>query len=250
MRTIRFTLLYAKYSLIETVRVPMAWIGNLVFPALALCFFVLPQSAVAGDRAAATAAVISMATFAVMVSSLFGLGMGVAQAREQAWDAYKRTFPAPAVARVFAEVFSTGLVGLIAVIPLIALGGLFTAARVSPANLLLGYVALAVGALPFMLIGICVGYAFPAKAAIAVVQILMFALAFGGGLFFPPSLFPGWLDAVSRLLPSRQVRELVLWAAQGQSIDPLLLLGILLWSAAALAVALLLARRDQAKRYV
>src|SRR6185312_7232851 len=34
-----------------------------------------------------------------------------------------------------------------------------------------------------------------------------FALAFGGGLFLPPQLFTGWLDAISMWLPTRQARE-------------------------------------------
>lgn len=250
MSLIRFTALYAKYSLIETYRIPMAWIGNLVFPALALCFFVLPQRSVADNPTYATAAVISMATFAIMTSSLFGFGMGVAQNRERPWDAYQRTLPAPALARILSEVFSTGLVGIVAVIPLVVIGKLFTAATVPVPNLLLAYLVLVLCALPFMFMGICVGYAFSARAAIAVVQILMFAMAFGGGLFLPPQLFPDWLDTLSQALPSRQAREIVIWAAQGVDVNGWLVVGLIAWTAALLWLALLLFRRDQTRRFV
>lgn len=249
MNLIRYTGLYAKYNLLETLRVPMSWVGNLFFPTVALLFFVLPQRAIADNPETATAAVISIATFAVMTSSLFGLGIGVAQSKERPWDAYLRTLPAPALARILAEVFSTGLVGLVAALPLIVIGGIFTAATVTPLQLVAGYLALAVSALPFMFIGISVGYAFASKAAIAVVQILMFGLAFGGGLFLPPTLFPQWLDVASQLLPSRQVREFVRWAAQGTPINPWLVVGLVLWTVATLVIALLLARRDEAHRY-
>ncbi len=250
MNTLRFAVLYAKYSLIETYRIPMSWIGNLFFPALALCFFVLPQRSIADNPQSATAAVISMATFAIMTSSLFGFGIGISQSRELPWDAYRRTLPAPALARILSEVFSTGLVGLVAVVPLVVIGKLFTAATVPLPSLLFGYLVLALCALPFMFVGICVGYAFPSKAAIAVVQILMFALAFGGGLFLPPQLFPGWLDVLSQMLPSRQAREIVIWAAQGTPVSGWLVAGLVAWTLALLGLALVLGRRDQTRRFV
>lgn len=59
---------------------------------------------------------------------------------------------------------------------------------------------IAITSLPFMLIGICIGYAFSSKAAIAVVQVLYFGLAFGGGMFLPPQIFPGVLLALALLL--------------------------------------------------
>ena len=49
IRRSALTLLHAKYGLIETFRVPIAVIGTLVFPALALLFFVVPQRAVADN---------------------------------------------------------------------------------------------------------------------------------------------------------------------------------------------------------
>ena len=51
--------MHAKYQFLETVRIPIAVIGNLLFPSLALLFFVVPQRAVARrppDRDAAVAA--------------------------------------------------------------------------------------------------------------------------------------------------------------------------------------------------
>src|SRR5690606_30643158 len=97
----------------------------------------------------------------------------------------------------------------------IVIGGLLTAAEAEPVRIAAGLAALAVASLPFMLIGICIGYALPAKAAIAVVQVVMFTLAFIGGLFLPPFLFADWLDAISAFTPSRQAREFVIWAVMG-----------------------------------
>jgi len=245
----RLTLLHARFGLIETLRVPIAVIGTLVFPALALLFFVVPQRVVADDPEYATQAVISLSVFAVMSNALFSFGLTISENREKPWDPYLRTLPAPGVARVFAQILSTGLLGLVAIIPLIVVGGIFTAAEAPVLRVLAGLVALAVSALPFMLIGTAIGYALPFKAAIAVIQIVMFGLAFVGGLFLPPILFADWLDTISKFTPSRQARELVIWAVQGGPLEWWVWVGVLAWTALSLTAALLLFRRDQGRRY-
>lgn len=249
MSTVGLALLHAKYELIETARVPIALIGSLVFPSLALLFFVVPQRAVADNALFATQAVISLSVFAVMSNSLFSFGLTISENREKPWDPYLRTLPAPGVARVLAQVLSTGTMGVAAIIPVVVIGGLFTAAEASPGRIAAGFVALAVSALPFMFIGIGIGYALSSKAAIAVVQIVMFALAFSGGLFLPPMLFADWLDTLSTFLPSRQARELVIWAVQGGTLEAWTWIGILAWIAVTFALALMLFRRDEGRRY-
>lgn len=249
MSTMRLALVHTKYSLLETMRVPIAVIGSLVFPALALLFFVVPQRIVADDPLFATQAVISLSVFAVMSNSLFSFGLSISEDREKPWDPYLRTLPVPGIARVLAYIFSIGMMGMVAILPVIVIGALFTAAEASVGGILLGLLALAVAALPFMLIGICIGYSMPSKAAIAVVQVVMFGFAFAGGLFLPPQLFAPWLDTMSMFFPSRQARELVIWAVQGGELQPWAWIGILVWTVVLLALALVLFRRDEGRRY-
>lgn len=249
MTTARLTLVHARYSLIETSRTPIALIGTLVFPTLSLLFFVVPQQVVASNPLYATQAVISMSVFSVMVGSLFSFGLGIAENREKAWDPYLRTLPAPGAARLTAHILSTGFLAVVGLVPLLAVGALMTAASAEPLRIVLGLLAVAVSALPFMLAGICIGYALPMKAAIAVVQIVFFALGFGGGLFLPPSMFPAWLNAVSEFLPSRQARDFVIWVVQGGELAPLTVLGLIGWTVGLLALALVLFRRDEGRRY-
>lgn len=245
----RLTRLHARYLLLETLRVPIAVIGSLVFPALALLFFVVPQRAAAEDPVIATSAVISLSVFAVMSNALFSFGLNIAESREKPWDPYLRTLPAPGLARVLAQILSTGTLGLVAVLPVILIGALFTAAEATVLAVLAGLVALAIASLPFMLIGTAIGYALPFKAAIAVIQIVMFGLAFIGGLFLPPFLFADWLNTMSMFTPSRQARELVIWAVLGGTLEWWVWCGILAWTAVSLVAALLLFRRDEGRRY-
>ena len=243
------TLVHARMILVETFRVPAAVIGSLVFPGLSLLFFVVPQRVVADNPDFATQAVIALSVFALMSNSLFSFGLNIAANREQQWDPYLRTLPAPGVSRVLGQVLSTGVMSLASMLPVIVIGALFTAAEAPPLRIVAGLAALAVSALPFMFIGISIGYSMSSKAAIAVVQIVMFGLAFAGGLFLPPLLFADWLDTLSKFLPSRQAREFVIWAVQGGELEPWVWIGILAWTAATFALALLLFRRDEGRRF-
>ncbi|WP_094770413.1 ABC transporter permease [Microbacterium gorillae] len=243
------TLLHAKYALIEIARTPMALIGTMVFPALALLFFVVPNTAVGGNREYATQAVISMAVFAIMSGCLFSFALTVAENREKPWDPYLRTLPAPGAARVLAHVFSTGLLSIASLLPVILIGALFTAAEAPFWRVIVGVLAVAVGALPFMFLGTALGHLLPMKAAIAVVQIVMFGFAFLGGLFLPPQMFPDWLEVASRYVPSREAREFVIWAVQGGTLPWWSWVGLAGWIVVTFVAAVLLFRRDEGRRF-
>ncbi|HRQ00696.1 MAG TPA: ABC transporter permease [Terrimesophilobacter sp.] len=249
MTTLSLAVTHARYSLLETARTPIAIISALAFPALALLFFVVPQQVVASNPLWATQAVISLSVFAVMSNSLFSFGLSIAEDREKPWDPYLRTLPVPGVARVLAYIFSIGLIGFAAILPVIVIGGVWTAAEASLGGILFGLVALVVSSLPFMLIGIAIGYSMPSKAAIAVVQIVMFGFAFAGGLFLPPQMFADWLNTISKFFPSRHARELVIWAVQGGELEWWVWVGLLVWTAVMTVVALWLFRRDEGRRY-
>lgn len=249
MSTLTLTAVHAKYNLIETLRVPMAVIGTMVFPGLALLFFVVPNRTVAADPVFATQAIVSMAVFAMLANGLFGFGLTIAENRAKPWDPYLRTLPAAGLARVLAHVFSTGLLGLTAIVPVVIIGALLTEAEAPLWRVLVGLAAVAASALPFMLIGTCIGYALPEKAAIAVVQVVMFGLAFAGGLFLPPILFAEWLDRLSMFFPTRQAREFVIWAVQGGELAWWSWVGLIVWTAVFLALALWLFRRDEGRRF-
>ncbi len=251
-RTVAALPLYAMHVrmlVIETLRVPIAVIGTMAFPALSLLFFVVPNRVVADDPVFATQAVASLAVFAVMVSALFNLGLTIAENREKPWDPYLRSLPLPAAVRISAQLTSTAVFSFLSIVPVLIVGALATEASVSAIALIAGLVVLALTSIPFLLIGAAIGYAFSSKAAIAVIQVGMFGFAFGGGLFFPPQLFPEWLETISRFFPSRHARELTLAAIEGTTPELWMLAGAVIWTLATAALALWLYRRDEGRRY-
>lgn len=241
--------MHLRMLVIETLRVPIAVIGTMAFPALSLLFFVVPNRAVAEDPVFATQAVLGLAVFAVMVSALFNLGLTVAENREKPWDPYLRSLPLPAMVRIAAQISSTAVFSFLAIVPVLIVGAVATEASVSAIGLVAGLLALAVTSIPFLLLGASIGYAFSSKAAIAVIQVGMFGFAFGGGLFFPPQLFPEWLETLSRFFPSRHARELTLAAVEGTTPELWMLAGAIAWTLGTALLALWLYRRDEGRRY-
>lgn len=242
-------LVHTRYQFLETVRIPVAVVGNVVFPALVLLLFVAPVPEVGANPVAATAAVGQIAVFAVMSTCLFTFGVGVAEDRALPWDAYLRTLPAGPVPRLAGRL-ATGLVfALLGLAPVLVVAALFTAATVDPATFLAGLGVLVLGALPFLFGGFAIGYSMPAKAALAVANVLLIPLAFGGGLFLPPQTFPGWLDAVSTLLPTRGARDLLVTVLTGAQASTVAVGALVGWTVLLAVLACWAYQRDEGRRF-
>lgn len=242
------TAAHARYLILEQLRVPVAVLSTALFPALTLCFFVLPFDW-GDDPVAVTRSVAQLALFGVLSGFLFTFGVGVADDREKPWDPYLRTLPAPASARVAGRLAVGMLFALLGMLPVVVLGALLTPAYVEPARLPGAVLALLVAGLPFLFGGLAIGYSLPTKAALPVTQLAFFPMAFGGGLLLPPELFPGWLARATEVLPTRGARDLLLWSLGGPLPSGLALGAFAVWTA---GLALLVGwayRRDEGRRF-
>jgi ABC-2 type transport system permease protein len=246
---VRLTWLHLRYQFLETVRVPMAVIGNMLFPALAMAFFVVPQETVAGNPVWSTMSVAGLALFAVCSASLFTYGLGVAEDRALPFDPFVRSLPAGPGPRMVARVGNGAIFSLFGLVPLVVVAWLFTAATVTVAQLGAGILTILVTSVPFVLLGMAVGYSLTAKAALPVVQVILFPLAFAGGLFLPPQMFPSWLDGLSRATPTRAGRDLLVQALTGQEAYAAAWPVLLGWTAVLGALAVGAYRRDEGRRF-
>lgn len=247
--TMQLTMVHTRFQLLETIRVPIAVVGNTVFPALVLLFFVVPNSQVADNPIVAAAAVAQIAVFAAMSTCLFAFGVGVAEDRALPWDGYVRTLPAGPVPRMAGRLL-TGLafIGL-GLLPVLLVAGLLTEASVSPLRFLAGLGVLVAAALPFLFLGLTIGYLMPVKAALAAANMLLFPLAFGGGLFLPPETFPGWLDTVSTLLPTRGARDLLISVTVDTTPSTVAVVALAVWTVVLAITAGWAYRRDEGRRF-
>ncbi|WP_420114034.1 ABC transporter permease [Pseudactinotalea sp.] len=245
----RLALLHAKYNILETIRIPIAVIGNLMFPTLAMFFFVVPQEVVTSDPLWSMMSVGGLAMFSVMSTFMFTFGVGVAEDRALPFDPYLRTMPAGAGPRMLGRILTGCVFALVALVPLGLVAGIFTAAAPTPLQLLLGVATLLAAGIPFLMLGLFIGYRLSSKAAIAVVQVILFPLAFAGGLFMPAEMFPSWLATASSFLPSRAGRDLVISALTGTEVYAYALPVLLGWGVLFTALAIWAYRRDEGRRF-
>jgi ABC-2 type transport system permease protein len=240
-------LTHARFQLLETVRIPIALIGSAFFPAASMLFFVVPF--VGDDPVAATFATASMVTFAVMSTNLFQYGIGVAEDRAQPWDPYTRTLPAGPGPRFLGRILAGLAMMTLSLIPVLVIAALLTQATITPLGLLAGLGATVLIAVPFILMGLGIGYALPSKAAIVVAQLLFFPLAFGGGLMTAPGSAPGFVEDIAPYLPTGGAVRLM-WAAVGDFPFDLSATATLVgWTALLAGVAVWAYRRDEGRRF-
>lgn len=240
-------LTHGRYQFLETVRVPIAVLSALLFPALSMLF--VSASGVADDPTSATMAVGQLAVFAILSTWVFNVGIAVSQEREQPWDTYLRTLPARPWPRIAGRLLAAIGLGVMALLPLLAIAATTTAATASPARVLATVCALLVSGVPVLFLALLIGYSMPSKAAVAVAQLTAFPLAFGGGLFLPPLLFPGWLDTISKLLPTRGGRDLVIWVLVGVPPSAVALVTLAIWTVLLGIAAAWAYQRDEGRRF-
>jgi ABC-2 type transport system permease protein len=240
-------LTHARYQFLEQLRVPISLVASAFFPAAAMLAFVVPFTG--ADPASATQATAGMMLFGAMSASLIGLSVSVAQDREQPWDPYLRTLPAGPLPRFAGRILTTMAGMLLSVVPVLLISALLTAAAISPLRLALGIGALLVGSVPFMLMGLFIGYAVSSKAAIAVSQVAYFPIAALGGLLVPLEVMPGFVRSLAPFVPSRGAIELMWAAVAGRTPSAVSLAAFAAWIILAASAATWAYRRDEGRRF-
>jgi ABC-2 type transport system permease protein len=238
---------HTRYQALEQIRVPIGLVASTFFPAAAMLAFVVPFAG--DDPVAATSATGSMMLIGAISSALIGLSITTAQDRELPWNPYLRTLPAGPFPRFAGRILTVMGVSLVAAVPVLVIAGLLTAATATAAQLVLGVLTVLGTSIPFMLMGLFLGLFLSAKAAIGVSQVLYFPLAFLGGLFMPPQVMPGFVQAISSYTPTRGAAELIWAVTTGSTPQTLAVVMLGVWTVVAALAAGWAYRRDEGRRF-
>ena len=204
----RLTLLHTRAQTLELLRLPAYVVPTLAFPTMFFVFFAVPGAE--DGRADATMALF--AGFAILGVALFQFGVGIAAERASPWEHYLRTLPARPSARfggriVSAVGFGGGAAGLVAVTAL-----LLTPVSLQGGEWLLLGLTLALGAIPFALLGIALGYLASPRGALPTANLVYLGLAYAGGLWTTPTDLPDAVAGLSRALPTRALADALVGA--------------------------------------
>jgi len=232
-------------QLLELLRRPAFVIPTLIFPALFFTLFDLQRAREFPQ--AASGMMLSYIAFAIVGVTLFQFGIGMAVDRALPWERYLRTLGTPLWTRFVARIIVAALFACLAAACVVVVATSATAARFSPEQWLLVATCALLGAVPFVLFGLAIGYWTSPKSAVPIANVFYLLLSFAGGLWFPPSMLPSFAKVVSPFTPTRQFADLIWNAPHGIAAVPLVALAVFALLFAAVAAAGY--RRDRATRF-
>lgn len=178
--------------------------------------------------------------FAVMGPSIFGFGVGVSNERDKGWLQLKQAVPAPPYSYIVAKIITTLLFACMALMPIYLIAGFFGGVELQR-EIWFGLFAIhLISAIPFVLIGLSLGFSLNPGAAVAISNIVFLGLSILGGLWFPVYAFPSLMQTIAKFTPSYHLAELALAivGAGGEHASSFNLLSILIMSLALLGLAI------------
>jgi ABC-2 type transport system permease protein len=198
--------------------------------------FVLPMAR--GNPAMAEMLFVNYLTFGVIGAMLFGTALPLSQDRDQGVLKLKRTTPQPFAVYVAGKLAAAGMLAaaVIAVMVAVAVGAGGVSFDAATWTKLLA--SQFVGGIAFGALGLAIGAAFRGNAAPGVVNLVFLPTAALGGLWFPMSFMPGFVQVLALFLPTFHYGELARVAAGigGQAVW-MSLAGIIGWTAIGVLIA-------------
>ncbi len=204
----------------KLVRAPEFIAPTLVLPVV---FYTMFAVVLPGSNQNAPYLLATFGVFAVMGPALFGFGAGVAAERERGWLKLKRAAPAPAFSYIAAKTAATLLMALISLSFVYMIAGFVAGVELERAvwaSLLAIHV---MAALPFVFVGLTLGFLLGTNGAVAAANLIFLALSLLGGLWIPIIIFPQVMQSIAWALPSFHIAEIALAASGAAGERPVLL---------------------------
>jgi ABC-2 type transport system permease protein len=246
MKSVALLRAHARIQFLDLARWPGYVVPTVLFPAMFYVLFILPYAR--AGAAIANQATLAFVAFAVVGVTLYQFGIGIAQERGRPWERYNRTLPVPVAVRFGARILVAAVFGLstAALVAVVAL--LLTPVDLTPVQWLRAAAYALGGGVPFVLIGITMGYWSSARAAVPVATASNLLLAYGGGLWMPPRYLPHAVAAISPYLPTRQFADL-LWSVTTAGGTAGAVAGLAAYTLLFAIAATIGYRRDERTRY-
>ena len=209
MNFLSLLLTHTWFMCIELLRQPMYIISTVLFPSMFFWFFGIPNAKEPGSIAILSS---SFACFGVLSVVLFQFGVGISQDKESSWYFYLRSLPSRKGVVLGSRVLAGILFSMLAIVGVYATALIFSDLKISDLEWGRIFLLLFVGAIPFALIGICLGLSVNSQAILPVANLVYLPLSFAGGLWMPPNILPTAIQKISEYLPTRMYGEII-WAS-------------------------------------
>lgn len=249
----RSALLYAVYcEIMKTIRVPMFTVSLFVLPAMLFSLFVLPS--IDDTQNGVSVGMYTMPSFGiyvVMMAGVFSSGIPIANERSMKWNLLLRATPMKLWTYFTSKVIMSLLVGAAAAIFFFVFARFTGGVEMSITMWLKLLGTLMIAMLPFIALGLLIGYAVGPQAAAGVANLIVLPLSFMSGLFVPYDSLPHFARQIAPYLPSYHAGQLG-WHLVGAGDDTSVAVH-LLWIAGYTVVfvigAIWFYRRDEGKTF-
>lgn len=145
---------------------------------------------------------MSMATFSVMGSAIFTLGIRNVQERTQGWAEFMRVTPLPGSYYFFGKMVAQSVIHALSII-VIFLAGIFINGVSLPISVwIMSGSWIFAASFSFMALGTLIGTLKRVDTAAGVSNILYLGLAITGGMWMPLVILPEVMQAIGKWLPS------------------------------------------------
>ncbi|WP_370206572.1 ABC transporter permease [Pararhodobacter marinus] len=223
------------------MRQPGFWVPTILFPAMLYSFF----GASMAEGPAGIYALASFAVYAVVGVGFYQFGVSVAQDRETPFVLWQHSLPGAQWVGWAARIV-VAMVVVLAAVGMVLLAGRWIGGvipgRGETMRLL---VACALVSVPSVLMGIALGSAVSARAAVPLSNLLFLPLAYLGGLWIPPALLPDSVAAISVWTPTRAMGEIAWAAIDGRAMPGRYLALLAGWTLLAIALTALAQARHR-----
>jgi ABC-2 type transport system permease protein len=237
---------------LKLLRVPMFAIPTFVFPIMFFAMFGLPNlDNTLGGIGAGPYILASYGAYSVMSVALFSFGVAIAAERGLGWNKLLRATPLRPLTTFTSKVAMALIFGAVSLAALFAFGAAVGGVRLPILTWLKLGGLLVIGMVPFVALGLFIGYLAGPNSAAAVANLVFLPLSFASGLFLPLEFLPDIIRRVAPYLPAYHTAELgwgTLGAGDGKGLAVHVhwLAG---YTAVFLALALVAYWRDEGKNF-
>jgi ABC-2 type transport system permease protein len=246
-----FNLTYLGIEIIRKLRNRRTMLFTIAFPVVMFVIIGLPLRATqltdtplsAGGPSVAAYIMVSMAMYGAMMSAT-QTGAAVAVERAQGWSRQLRLTPLNPLVNVIIKMIAGMILGLLAVV------ATYIAAAVTGVQLsamqwiVTGMVGWILAAAVFTTFGLMIGYMVPGENAAQITSLAIVLLSFLGGLFYPISSMPDFMQTIAKFTPVYGISDIARAPLTGETFNVWALLNALVWLAIFVGGTVFFFRRD------
>lgn len=189
----------------------------------------------------------SMTVFSIMSSAFFSIPSTLQSDKTNNWQKMLQHSPVSMIEYYISKLFSALLTFLLSIVVVFSIGHFVRGVNLPAMDWLIIALIILFGSLVFIAMGVLVSLLPSAQLMSVVGNIAYMALAVLGGLWFPLTMFPKWLQPIGKLTPSYQLMQIVSSYLEHREFNAIAALIVLVYTVGVSLVVLQLKKRIEVK---